>query len=83
MTGDVIQGSAAAVLLRAAENAGLLVVSRGLGGFTGLLLGSVSMQVLHHCLVLCWWSGPGSGPAARNEESVDPQGASIRRKQLP
>ncbi|PVZ60898.1 universal stress protein [Arthrobacter sp. H-02-3] len=55
VTGDVIQGNPAAVLLRAAENADLLVVgSRGLGGFTGLLLGSVSTQVLHHspCPVL-------------------------------
>lgn len=55
VTGDVVQGNAADVLLRAAENADLLVVgSRGLGGFTGLLLGSVSTQVLHHspCPVL-------------------------------
>jgi hypothetical protein len=52
---DVFQGSAAAALLRDAGNADLLVVgSRGLGGFTGLLLGSVSTQVLHHapCPVL-------------------------------
>ncbi|MCO4255572.1 universal stress protein [Pseudarthrobacter cellobiosi] len=55
VTGDVVQGNAADMLLRAAENADLLVVgSRGLGGFTGLLLGSVSTQVLHHspCPVL-------------------------------
>ncbi|KUM37457.1 universal stress protein [Arthrobacter sp. EPSL27] len=55
VTGDVVQGNAAAVLLRAAGSADLLVVgSRGLGGFTGLLLGSVSTQVLHHapCPVL-------------------------------
>lgn len=55
VTGDVVQGNPASVLLRAAENADLLVVgSHGLGGFAGLLLGSVSTQVLHHahCPVL-------------------------------
>jgi nucleotide-binding universal stress UspA family protein len=42
-------GAAGPVLLAEAENAHLMVVgSRGLGGFTGLLLGSVSSQLAAH-----------------------------------
>ena len=42
-------GAAGPVLLAEAENADLMVVgSRGLGGFTGLLLGSVSSQLAAH-----------------------------------
>jgi nucleotide-binding universal stress UspA family protein len=45
----VIEGNAAQVLLRAADGADLLVVgSRGHGGFTGALLGSVSQHCAHH-----------------------------------
>ena len=45
----VVRGAPAQALLEAAKGAGLLIVgSRGRGGFTGLLLGSVSQQCAQH-----------------------------------
>ena len=49
VTRDVRSGGAAGVLCRRAEDAELVVVgARGLGGFRGLLLGSVTQQVVAH-----------------------------------
>ncbi len=45
----VVEGGAAQALVDCAQGADLVVVgSRGHGGFTGLLLGSVAQQVAHH-----------------------------------
>lgn len=45
----VVEGTAAGALVEESRGADLLVVgSRGLGGFRGLLLGSVGQQVAHH-----------------------------------
>ncbi len=46
---EVVQGHPVQVLAKASEHAlGLVVGTRGHGGFTGMLLGSVSQGVLHH-----------------------------------
>ena len=67
---SVAEGSAASVLLAAAEGADLLVVgSRGLGGFKGLIIGSVSHQCASHatCPVVIVPHG-----VARGKQPVSP-----------
>ncbi len=66
----MIEGQAVSVLTGEAADADLLVVgSRGLGGFRGLLLGSVSHQCAQHAacpvLVVPPQGGRGCTPALR------------------
>ena len=71
----VREGAPAGVLLEEAQDAELLVVgSRGLGGFRGLLLGSVGQQCAHHapCPVVIV-------PHARDLPSVDMTVEAARR----
>ncbi len=60
----VLQGPAADVLVAEARDADLLVVgSRGLGGFKGLLHGSASQQCAHHATCPGTTVPNGSRPA--------------------
>jgi len=69
----VVEGAAPEQLMAAADGAEMLVLgSRGLGGFAGLLLGSVSQQCAHHarCPVVIVRHG------AADESSTQPGGGS-------
>jgi nucleotide-binding universal stress UspA family protein len=50
LVSSLIQGPTAQTIMDRAKEADMVVVgSRGRGGFSGLLLGSVGQQLVHHC----------------------------------
>ncbi len=72
VTGRVVQGNPAAALVDASREAELVAVgSRGHGGFTGMLLGSVSSQTVHHahCPVLVFREGTAPRSIANRLDS--------------
>lgn len=76
---EVPHGAAGRELIKASEGASVLVVgTRGLGGFSGLLLGSVSDQVVEHArcdvLVIRRRSGDQAPPRTlRLDQMIDPE----------
>ena len=71
----LVCASPASAILTRAKGADLVVVgSRGLGGFAGLLLGSVSHQILHHASCSVVVVPPGN---------VDPMAASVTAPPAP
>ncbi len=50
LVSSLLQGPTAQTIMDRAKEADMVVVgSRGRGGFSGLLLGSVGQQLVHHC----------------------------------
>jgi nucleotide-binding universal stress UspA family protein len=70
--GEIITGEAAAVLRECSHTAALVVVGdRGLGGFTGLLIGSVAIQLAAHATCPVMVARGAADPAAAVLLGVD------------
>ena len=79
---QVVEGIPARVLAQAASTAGLLVVgSRGHGGFTGLMLGSVGHALIHsaHCPVVIIHAAKGTEEVQEQTQAVRSAPADIFR----
>lgn len=78
---SLVTGAAAPQLVRHAANAQLLVVgNRGLGGFTGLLLGSVGVEVSEHApcpVVVVRGSATPGGPVVVGVDETDASQAAV------
>ncbi len=81
VTTDLRVGGAAHALVEASADAGLVVVgSRGRGGFTGMLLGSVSVQVSAHAhcpTVVVREPAPAAGPIVVGVDGSEPARAAL------
>jgi nucleotide-binding universal stress UspA family protein len=81
VTTDLRVGGAALALVDASAEAGLIVVgSRGLGGFKGMLLGSVGVQVSAHALcptVVVRGPAPAAGPVVVGVDGSEPARAAL------
>jgi nucleotide-binding universal stress UspA family protein len=74
VTQEVLEGDAAAVLIRESAGADLLVVgSRGHGGLAEAMLGSVGQHCVHHApcpVVIVRGDAPAAGPTASSAAAV-------------